>query len=190
MFLTYCRRSMATEVLKRATLRCSWSSLLHAIAARASPLHQLVPSGAVLSVLFFCCAVQNACFRRGGRTEQEVKSWHMPPRSSSCACLFQYCSCGDCTFVWPPSPLFSLHALQSNIKSFFTILRRAARLLFTVTNVAIHGCPHGRVGNERVHKGFLIEWDRQYFSSMHRLGRRCVFVVPSESATLSSLTHS
>ena len=42
MFLTYFRRSMATEVLARASLRCSSSSFLHAIAARASPLHQLV----------------------------------------------------------------------------------------------------------------------------------------------------
>jgi len=41
MFLLYFRRSMAAEVLTRASLRCSCSLFLHSIAARASPLRRL-----------------------------------------------------------------------------------------------------------------------------------------------------
>jgi len=140
--------------------------------------------------VLFVLRCTNCCFHRGSRTEQEGKSWLMPPRFSSCAGHFQHCSCEDCSFVWPPSPPFLFHALLSDINSFFIILRRAARLLLTVTDVAIYGCPHGRVGNERVHIELLIEWDRPCYSSMHRLGRRCVFVVPPESTTLSSLAPS
>ena len=139
---------------------------------------------------FFCCAVQPAFSCREARTEQDFTSWSMPPRSSSCACSFQHYSCEYCSFVWPPSPPFIFYALSSNINSTFSIFRRAGRHLFTVTNVAIHGCSYGRVGNERVHIGFLIEWDRPCHSSMHRLGRRCAFLIPSESTTLNSLTPS
>jgi len=112
------------------------------------------PSGAVLSVIIFCCAVQTAWSRRKSRTEQEVGICRRG-RLLVCA-SFHHTSCEDCSFVWPPSPPFFFHAFLFNINSFFTILRRAARLLFTVTDVAIHGCPHGRVGNKHVHIGFLM----------------------------------
>ena len=145
MFLTYFQRSMATEVLTRASLRCSWSSFLHAIAGHAFPLHQLVSFWRYALCPLFLLRCTNCLVSQ--EKPHPARSWRMPPRSSSCACLFQHCSCEDCSVVWPPSPPFSFRAFPLNINSFFTILRRAARLLFTVTDVAIHGCPHGRVGN-------------------------------------------
>jgi len=60
----------------------------------------------------------------------------MPPRSSSCAYLFQKCAFEDSSFVEPPSPPFYFYSLPPNIKSFFIILRRAAQLLLTVTDVS------------------------------------------------------
>jgi len=168
MSLTYLRRCTATEVLTRVSFRCSWSSFLHTIAARASPLHLLVSFWRCALCVYFLLRCAN-CLVSQEKPHRE-RNWHMPPRSSSCACLFQHCSCEDCSFVWPPSPTFLFHAFPFNINSFFTILRRAARLLCTVTDVAIHGCPHGRVGNERVHIGFLM-------SGTDHVTRRCIDLV-------------
>ena len=100
------------------------------------PSAWLGPACAVPSVLYFCCAVQTAWSRRGNYIEREVKSWKMPPRSSSCACLFQHCACEDSSFVKPSSPPFLLYSLPPNMNSFFILLRRAAQLLLTVTDVS------------------------------------------------------
>jgi len=100
------------------------------------PSAWLGPACAVLFVFFFCSAVQTAWSRRGNHIEQEVKSCQMPPRSSSCAGLFQHCACEDSSFVAPPSPLFLFQSLPPIINCFFTVLRRAAQLLLTITHVS------------------------------------------------------
>jgi len=100
------------------------------------PSAWLGPACAVLSVFFCWCAVQTSWSRRGNHIEQEVKSWQMPPRSSSCACLYQHSACEDSSFVGPPSSPILFGSLPSNNNSLFLILWRAAQLLLTVTDVS------------------------------------------------------
>jgi len=168
MFLTFFRRCMATEVLTRVPFCCFWSSFLHAIAARASLLHQLVSFSRCALCAYFLLRCTNCLVSQ--EKPHRARSWHMPPRSSSFACLFSTLFMRGLFFCLASLPALFFHAFPFNINSFFTILRRAARLLFTVTDVAIHGCPHGRVGNEQVHIGFLM-------SGTDHVTRRCIDLV-------------
>jgi len=141
---------------------CSLSSFFAALYKLLDLAGEAAPSKklAYAAAFFFLCVPLSTLFMRG---------------------LFFYLASLPALFV-------SRSSVQIN--SFFTILRRAARLLFTVTDVTIHGYPHGRVGNERVHIGFLM-------SGTDHVTRRCIDLVAGvfswwyhESTTRSSLTAS
>ena len=128
MIAFHCSRSARTSTDVSQTVQVAFSFLFSSA--------WLGPACVVLSVFFFCSALQTAWPRRGNHIEQEVKSCQMPPRSFSCVCLFQHCACEDGSFLEPPSPLFLFYSLPPNKNCFFIILQRAAQLLLTVTHVS------------------------------------------------------